>query len=256
MGVLDEILRRKRERKSALSLAELKSRIRDMEKPRDFRAALRRDSGRIKLIAEIKKASPSKGLIRKDFDPAGIARIYDDRADAISVLTEEDFFLGSLRSIGDVKAASGRPVLRKDFIFEEYQIYESRAAGADALLLIERILEPSQAGEYLHMAEDLGMSALLEVHDVKGLEKALRLDADIIGINNRNLDTLKTDIETTFELKKEMPRGKVVVSESGIETRKDVLRLEEAGIDALLIGTAFMESEDIGRKIDELFGER
>ncbi|MFA4828576.1 MAG: indole-3-glycerol phosphate synthase TrpC, partial [Thermodesulfovibrionales bacterium] len=146
------------------------------------------------------------------------------------------------------------PLLRKDFIFDEYQIYESRANEADAILLIAAILDKNQAGEYLHLAEELGLSVLFEVHDLKELEIALFIDADIIGINNRNLKTMKIDINNTFEIKKEIPSGKIVVSESGIKTRDDILRLEAAGIDAVLIGTSFMEATDIGKKIEEMFG--
>ncbi|MFN3480455.1 MAG: indole-3-glycerol phosphate synthase TrpC, partial [Thermodesulfovibrionales bacterium] len=144
------------------------------------------------------------------------------------------------------------PVLRKDFIFDDYQIYESRAFGADAILLIGAILEREQAEEYLHMAREIGLAILFEIHDYHDLEKALRIEADIIGINNRDLKTLRVDLNTTFLLKKEIPPERVTVSESGIKSREDVLRLNLAGIDAMLIGTTLMESEDIGKKIEEL----
>ena len=226
-----------------------------MEKPRDFRAAIKRGDRHIRLIAEVKKASPSKGVIRKDFDPVGIARIYEDKAvDAISVLTEEDFFSGDLGYIPQIRKAVTRPVLRKDFIFEEYQIYESRASGADAVLLIAAMLDTAQAGDYLELARELGLSVLFEVHSFEELEKALSLKADIIGINNRDLKTLSMDLNATFLLKKEIPSDRVVVSESGIKTRDDVTRLDERGVDAMLIGTTLMESRDIGKKIDELRG--
>ncbi|HBR22434.1 MAG TPA: indole-3-glycerol phosphate synthase TrpC [Nitrospiraceae bacterium] len=259
MGILDEIVSKKRERlgiaKSGVPLKGLKSRIADAGKPRDFRSAIKRDHiGRIKLIAEIKKASPLKGVIREDFDPLGIASIYEKKADAISVLTEEDFFQGRLEFISAVKTITTIPLLRKDFIFDEYQIYESRANEADAILLISAILDKNQAGEYLHLAKELGLSVLFEVHDLKELEMALFIDTDIIGINNRNLKTMKIDINNTFEIKKEIPSGKIVVSESGIKTRDDILSLESAGIDAVLIGTSFMEAKDIGKKMEELFG--
>ena len=259
MGILDEIVSKKRERlgiaKSGVPLKGIKSRIADAGKPRDFTSAIKRNSDeRIKLIAEIKKASPSKGVIREDFDPLGIASIYEKKADAISVLTEEDFFQGRLEFISAVKKITTKPLLRKDFIFDEYQIYESRANEADAILLIAAILSKNQAEEYLHLARELGLSVLFEVHDLKELETALSVNADIIGINNRDLKTLKIDLNNTFIIKKEIPSDKIVISESGIKTRDDILRLEAAGIDAVLIGTSFMEAKDIGKKIDELFG--
>jgi indole-3-glycerol phosphate synthase len=266
MSILDEIVKKKKERldyqKSRAPLRELKALLADAEPTRDFKAAItlpresqaseKKPAASIKLIAELKKASPSRGLIRANFNPREIAGIYDRRADAISVLTEEDFFQGDLRYIAEVKSVSKRPVLRKDFIFDEYQIYESRAAGADAILLIESVLETSQAGEYLHMAGDLGMAVLFEVHDLRGLEKAIEAGAGIIGVNNRDLKTLDIDLNTTFKLKREMPGDRTVVSESGISRRADVKRLMEAGIDAMLIGTAFMESGDMEARMEEL----
>ncbi len=241
--------------KNRAPLSALKPGISDIEKPRDFKAALKRKQDeKIKLVAEIKKASPSKGVIRKNFEPLEIAKIYEKQASAISILTEEDFFQGNIEFIPKVKKVTTIPLLRKDFIFDEYQIYESRANEADAILLIAAILDKNQAKEYLHIAKDLGLSVLFEVHDHKELEMALFIDADIIGINNRNLKTMKIDINNTFEIKKEIPSGKIVVSESGIKTRDDILRLEAAGIDAVLIGTSFMEAKDIGKKIEELFG--
>lgn len=261
MSVIDKIVEKKRERvdyaKGRVHLADLRARIRDAERTRDFRSAIKGETGRIRFIAEIKKASPSRGLIREDFDAVKIARIYEEKeVDAISVITEEDFFRGGLEFIPRVKQAVTRPILRKDFIFEEYQIYEARAHGADAVLLIASILEKSQAEEYLGLCRELGLSAPFEVHGLDDLEKALRVDAEIIGINNRDLETLAVDLETTFLLKKEISAGKIVVSESGIKTRNDVLRLEEAGVDAVLIGTSLMESGDIGKKIDELRGSQ
>lgn len=259
MGILDEIVSKKRKRlnytKSLIPLKDIKSRLADINKPRDFKAAIKRKmDGKIKLIAEIKKASPSKGVIRENFNPVEIASVYEKKqASAISILTEEDFFQGNLEFIPKVKKVTTIPLLRKDFIFDEYQIYESRANEADAILLIAAILDKNQAKEYLHIAKELELSVLFEVHDLKELDMALLIDADIIGINNRNLKTMKIDINNTFEIKKEIPSGKIVVSESGIKTRDDILRLEAAGIDAVLIGTSFMEAGDIGKKIEELF---
>ncbi|MDA8387364.1 MAG: indole-3-glycerol phosphate synthase TrpC [Nitrospiraceae bacterium] len=259
MAILDEILLKRKERLAAEKrrrpIGEIKSRVGDAGPPKDFYSAIKRkrESG-INLIAEVKKASPSMGLIRADFDPAGIAALYRERAAAISVLTEEDFFQGSLSYLDIVKKTSGRPVLRKDFIFDPYQIYEARAAGADALLLIAKILGLHQAGEFLAMARELGLGVLFETHDFKDLEAALRLDAPVIGINNRDLETLRVDIETTFRLKREIPAGRPVVSESGIGGRADVLRLEDAGVDAILVGTTLMKASDITKTIDGLMG--
>ena len=154
-----------------------------------------------------------------------------------------------------MKKVLSKPVLRKDFIFDEYQIYESRAYEADAILLIAAILERNQAVEYLHLAGELGLSVLFEVHNLRELETALSVDSEVIGINNRDLATLQVDINRTFELRKEIPPDKIMVSESGIKTRGDVKRLEDAGVDAVLIGTSLMETGDIGGKIDELMGQ-
>jgi indole-3-glycerol phosphate synthase len=259
MSILNTIVEKKKERlfslKNKTPLSELKSIIRDAGKPGDFQKAIKRESDNIKLIAEIKKASPSKGIIRKDFNHLLIAGIYEEKnVDAVSVLTEEDFFKGSLQFIPEVKQVLSKPVLRKDFIFDEYQIYETRTSKADALLLIAAILERNQAAEYLHLSRELGLAVLFEVHNFEELEKALFINCDIIGINNRNLKTLEVDINTTFEIKKEIPPGKIVVSESGIRTKEDVKRLEDGGVDAMLIGTSFMEAENIGMKVDELTG--
>jgi indole-3-glycerol phosphate synthase len=259
VSILDRITERKRERliyaKGAASLRDLRARIPDTESPRDFRTAIRRGEGHIRFIAEIKKASPSGGIIREDFNLSGIAHIYEEKAvDAISVLTEEDFFLGDIRHVPVVKQAVTRPVLRKDFIIDEYQIYESRVHGADAVLLIASLLGMSQAEEYLHLCAELGLSVLFEVHSVDEVEKAMRLNADIIGINNRDLNTLSVDLHTTSSLKKEIPSGRIVVSESGIKTRNDMQQLDKNGVDAVLIGTSLMKSRDIGKKLDELRG--
>ncbi len=241
---------------ASVPLRELKSKITDVEKPRDFRTAVKRSlDENIKLIAEIKKASPTKGIIREKFDHISIAQIYDKKhVHAVSVLTEEDFFMGSLSFLPEVKKITSKPVLRKDFIVDEYQIYETRVNSADAILLIAAILEKNQAAEYLNLARELGLSVLFEVHDYKELEMALLIACDIIGINNRNLKTLQVDMNTTFTLRREIPSDRIVVSESGIKSRTDVQKLQNIGVDALLIGTSFMEAEDIGKKIDELTG--
>jgi indole-3-glycerol phosphate synthase len=261
MGILNEILSKKKERlkdaKARLSLKDLRAKISDIEKPRDFKTIVKRHPyEKIKLIAEIKRASPSKGIIRRNFDHLSIARIYEEKAvNAVSVLTEEDFFQGNLKFLSEVKKVITKPILRKDFIFDEYQIYESRANEADVILLIAAILDKNQAREYLNLSKELGLYVIFEVHDFKELETSFLIDSEIIGINNRDLKTLKVDLNTTFKLKKEIPSNKIVISESGIKTREDVKRLEEAGIDYMLVGTVFLESEDIGKKIDELTGD-
>ncbi|MEC4686086.1 MAG: indole-3-glycerol phosphate synthase TrpC [Nitrospirota bacterium] len=259
MSILDGIIEKKRARLDACKvktpLVEIRARALDAPAPRGFSSAIRRPKGeKLRLIAEIKKASPSKGLIREDFDPAGIAAVYEESgASAISVLTEEDFFQGSIDYMPIVKESAGLPVLRKDFIFDEYQVYEARANGADAILLIAAMLGRSQAEELFHLAGELGLSVLFEVHHWKELDTALLIDVPVIGINNRDLRTLEINLNTTVELLKDIPEGKTVVSESGIERREDVDFLSKTRVDALLIGTAFMKAEDIGKKVRELF---
>jgi indole-3-glycerol phosphate synthase len=244
MGILDKIVEAKSRRlASAMQrhpLSELRTRLSGAEPPRDFAGTLRRPGNEgIRLIAEVKRASPSMGLIREDFDPEAIALAYRHRADAISVLTEEDY----------------KPVLRKDFLFHEYQLIEARAFGADAVLLIDAILDGSQAPEYLHLARELGLAVLYEVHTRRELERALTIEAPVIGINNRDLTTMTVDLSTTLTLLKEMPPGKTVVSESGIGSREQIRTVEDTGVDAVLIGTTFMKAADIAAKIDELFGK-
>jgi indole-3-glycerol phosphate synthase len=261
MTVLDNIVKKKRDRlsgaKHRTSLKELKSLARDIETPRDFGAAIKRGTAGIRVIAEIKKASPSKGLIRADFDHETIAAVYEDRGvDAISVITEEDFFQGRLEFLQEVKRVVTRPVLRKDFVFDEYQVYEARTNGADALLLIAALLDVRQAADLMGLSNELGMAVLFEVHDSGELEEALRMNAPIIGINNRNLKTLSIDLNTSLMLRKEIPGDRTVVCESGISTRDDVLKVEAAGLDAVLVGTCLMESPDIGAKLDQLMGRR
>lgn len=261
MSILLKIVGKKRDRvssaRSRKSLSELKSVAAALERPRNFREAIMRGSGPVRFITEIKKASPSKGLIRDPFDPLAIAEVYE-KADvnAISVITEEDFFQGRIEFLTDVKKSVSRPVLRKDFIFDEYQIYEARTAGADAILLIAAILEGAQADEYLHIAGELGMGVLFEVHDEKELDRALDLKAPIIGINNRDLKTLRVDLNTSLRLRESIPQDRIVVSESGISSREDVLRIESAGIDAVLVGTCLMQSPDIAAKLEELMGRK
>lgn len=260
MTVLDRIKDAKKARLSELkcrvSLSELKSMIVDSPPCRDFQSAIKRpEDSPLRLIAEIKRCSPSKGLISKDFDHLVIASIYEELpVSAISVLTEEDFFGGSAQILKDVKDKVSKPILRKDFIFDEYQIYESRAIGADAILLIASLLDRSQSSEFLHLAQNLAMSVLYEVHDEQELQQAIAIDAPIIGVNNRNLKTLSIDISLSERLIRMMPPCVVKVSESGIENRSDVLKIERAGFDAALIGTSIMLANDKAAKIRELWG--
>lgn len=226
------------------------------EEPRDFAAAITRaDGAPLRLIAEIKKASPSMGLIRANFQPEEIAEVYAQRADAMSVLTEEDYFQGNLDFIGQARAVSPLPTLRKDFIFEEYQVFEARSAGADAILLIAMALEGSQAPDLIALADELGMDVLFEVHEFDELDRAMELETPIIGVNNRDLRSMEIDLENTIEIMREVPSGVTIVSESGISSHDDVLRLEAAGVDAMLVGTAFMREHDIGAAIDRLRGK-
>jgi len=258
MDILAKIIDAKRQHleysKSIAPIYEIKGRLLDLDCARDFKSAITRGKN-IRLIAEIKKASPSIGLIREEFDLNRIASIYEEKpVSAVSVLTEENYFQGSLKYLKIVKNIVTKPVLRKDFIFDEYQIYETRANCADAVLLIAAVLGKNQAEEYLHLCRELGLHVLFEVHDEDDLEKALLVNADIIGINNRNLKTLKIDLATSLRLMKDIPRGKIVVSESGINGKADVVKLDAAGIDAMLIGTSLMQAKDISTKIDELMG--
>ena len=216
----------------------------------------RRNGIKTKIIAEIKSASPSKGVIRKEFSPVEIAKIYESHgASAISVLTTSFGFNGDIEYLKDVKRTVDIPVLRKDFIFDEYQIYESCAFGADALLLIASILDAKQLNDYLELSKDLGIDVLVEVHTFDDMEKTANCNPDIIGINNRDLKTFDVDINTTLELAKEIPDDKVIVSESGIKSRKDIKFFETNGVDAFLIGTALMASDDIGNELDKLLSD-
>ncbi len=255
--ILDEIVEDKQrvveQDKDEESLVELKDKIETVGPTRDFRGALAR--GEISLIAEIKKASPSKGVIREDFNPLGIAKQYQQAgANSISVLTDENFFQGSLNYITEVRTEVKLPLLRKDFIIDAYQIYQARAYGADAILLIAAILTEEELANYLALAEELDLDALVEVHNRKELKLALGVDADIIGINNRDLKVFEVDLATTLGLKKLVPDDKIVVSESGIKNRADIELLAEHGIDAVLVGEALMKSDDINVKVKELMG--
>jgi len=209
--------------------------------------------GRLNIIAELKKASPSSGLIRPDFDPVKIACIYaQNGVSAISVITDKKFFQGDIKYLAEVKTAVNLPVLRKDFIIDPYQIYEAKLYGADAILLIATALSERQLKDLLDLTYEVGLEALVEVHDEKDLEKALKVEAKIIGINNRNLKTLKTDINTCLKLVNQIPKDKIKVAESGIKTKADINIIKNAGFNAVLIGTVLMQAKDIGKKLKEL----
>lgn len=262
MSILDEILKYKKEElaatKSNLSLADLKAKVRDAGPVISFKEAITRERNRpLKLIAELKKASPSKGLIRKDFNLQQIVSIYDEKdVAAISVLTEEHFFSGRLNYLNKARKRTEKPLLRKDFIIDDYQIYESRANNASAVLLIAAALEKSKFSDLYELARELSLDCLAEVHNWKELDAVLYRGAEIIGINNRNLSTLNISLSISFNLLKDIPDDRIVVSESGINTRADVEALEATKTDAILVGTTIMESKDIGAKIDELMGHR
>jgi len=262
MSILQEIIKNKKEElhetKSTLPLREIKAMLKDISPSKPFKSAIKREQNKpIKLIAEIKKASPSKGLIRADFNLSEIVSVYDKKdVAAISVLTEKRYFEGSLDYLKAARQLTNKPLLRKDFIFDDYQVYESRLNGADAILLIASALDEYQLTDLQGLSKELGLECLAEVHNLKELEIALYSGADIIGINNRDLNTLKIDLQTTLKLLKDIPDDKVIVSESGINTRDDVKVLESTKVDAMLIGTAIMKEKDIGEKIDELLGKK
>lgn len=261
--ILDTILEKKRaevaRRQSAIPLAEMRVRAADAPPPRDFAAGLVRSAAGIPaVIAEVKKASPSKGLIREDFDPVAIARSYEAAgAAAISVLTDEEFFMGSLRYLTAVREVVGIPVLRKDFVIDHYQIYEARAAGADAVLLIVAALEPETLARLYELASELGMQCLVEAHDEREMRVALALGAGVVGVNNRNLQTFEVSLDVTRRLAAvtgETRSRQRLVSESGISTRNDMQMLGAIGADAVLIGEALMRERDIEAKLRELAG--
>lgn len=239
-----EILKKNKE--AILSL------IKDAPKIVSFKGAIKVDN-KISLIAEIKRASPSSGILRKDFSPTILAKTLEElKVSALSVLTEEEFFLGKLQFLTEIKKSVNLPILRKDFIIDEVQILESRAAGADAILLIVSLLDENKLKKLYSFAKELGLDVLVEIHTEKELRKALNLGADIIGINNRNLHTLKTDIKTTEKLIPFLPQDIVRVSESGINSLKDVLWLKGLGVDAILVGEAIMKAQNLEEKVKEL----
>jgi len=256
--ILKEIVQKKKEKlllaKQQLSEEDLKTKAQNLPSVRPFIEAISKPR-QISLIAEIKKQSPSRGLIRAEFNLQEIARAYQDAGvQAVSVLTEEDYFGGNIAYFNEVRSIVHCPILRKDFILEPYQVYESRFYGADAILLIADLLSKDKLSELIQLADSLGLACLVEVHDEKELKKALSLKAPLIGINNRDLHTLTVNFQTTEKLFPLIPKDKVVVVESGIKNSQDVLFLKILGAAAVLIGEALMEAQDIKKKAEELMG--
>ncbi len=258
--ILKKILARKIEEISArsrvTSLADLVERARHADSPRGFLSALRGtvDRNRAAVIAEIKKASPSRGVLRADFRPAEIAASYaTGGAACLSVLTDVDFFQGADEYLQQARAACSLPVIRKDFLIDPYQVYEARMLGADAILLIVAALDDAMLLELLQLADHLGMDALVEVHDAVEMERALALPAPLIGVNNRNLRTFETRLDTTTDLLDGFPAARLLVTESGIHTGEDVRRMRAQGVHTFLVGEAFMKAADPGAKLAELF---
>lgn len=256
--ILDKIVATKRteiERaKAAMPEAELRARLADAPPLRNFFTPLSA-SGPIKLIAEVKKASPSAGVIRADFDPIAIAKTYEAHgASCISVLTDESHFQGSLDYLRQIREAVGLPLLRKDFVLDTYQVLEARAAGADAVLLIAECLDDCNLRKLFNAICDLGMTPLVELYEIENLTRVFDAGATLIGVNNRNLHTFEVDLERTIQLRKRVPDECVLVGESGIKTPDDVQRLDAAGVDAILVGESLMREPDIGTAVDRLLG--
>ena len=256
MTILERILEVKRREIAAArersSLSAVEGRARNASAPRDFVAALR--AKRPAVIAELKKASPSRGVLRADFDPAAIAASYERAGAAcLSVLTDEQFFQGSAAHLAAARDACRLPVLRKDFVIEPYQVFESRGFGADCILLIAACLKKDEILELARVAKRFAMAVLVEVHDASELETALALETPLIGVNNRDLKTFETRLETTLDLLPRIPGGRIVITESGILDARDVNRMRAAGVEAFLVGEAFMRSPDPGNALQHLF---
>ena len=259
-SILEKILRTKRSRLAEVKrkrplpelLLELGDADREIDRGRNFAETLGRKDG-INIIAELKRQSPSKGLIRPDFDLAALLQAYEDGgADACSLLTEEDFFGGSLAHLNQARALSDRPLLRKDFILEAYQIYESKLAGADAVLLIAAVLDRAALKELIGLCTEIGLAALVEVHNKTELDRALEAGAQLVGINNRNLHTFTVDLNTAISLKRAIPEDRTVISESGITGPEDVRRLLAGGIHSFLIGEYFLRQADPAAAVKQL----
>ena len=254
MTILEKILAVKRAEVAAAKRAypDVETRAKAAPPSRDFVGALR--AKKPAVIAEIKRASPSKGVLRANFDPAAIARSYEMAGAAcMSVLTDRQFFQGSAEDLIKARAACALPALRKDFLIDPYQAFEARALGADCVLLIAACLEDGPMHELEKVAHTLGMAVLVEVHDARELERALALETRLIGINNRNLRTFETRLETTLELLPSIPPGRMVITESGILSTADVRRMRARGVDAFLVGEAFMRADDPGKELTKLF---
>jgi indole-3-glycerol phosphate synthase len=266
MSILSEILARTRvevlDRRMRAPLAELQARCRDLPPPRDFLRALRRERGTggrrrgtVRIVAEIKKASPSRGVLRPDFEPVTLACAYAEAgASAISVLTDAPFFQGSLAHLQAVRGAVDLPILRKDFHLDPYQVWEARAAGADAVLLIAAALPASELQNLLGLSREIGLAALVEVHTRPELDAALACGAELVGINNRDLQTFEVALERTFTLLPRVPNEAVLVSESGIREPAEVTRLADAGVDAILVGEGLLRYADVGSALRRLLG--
>ncbi len=259
--ILRKILARKceeiAERAAHLPLAELRQRVQAAPPVRGFVNAIRARiaTGKPAVIAEIKKASPSKGLLRADFNPAEIAKSYERHgATCLSVLTDRDFFQGADEHLQQARAACALPVLRKDFTIDPYQVYEARALGADCILLIVAALDDARLRELDKLAHDIGLDVLIEVHDAAELDRALALDTPLIGINNRDLRTFEVRLEATLDLLARIPKDRIVVTESGIHAPADVARMRQNGVNAFLVGETFMKAADPGVKLAQLFG--
>ena len=255
--ILDKIVEEKKKEigaaKEKVSLEELIKKSADfISQTRGFKQAISK-ADQINLIAEIKKASPSKGVLREIFKPVEIAKVYETSgACALSVLTDKKFFQGDIAYLKTVREAVNLPLLRKDFIIDSYQIYESLCAGADAVLLIAQLLSEKQLKQSIQLCAQLNLDALCEVHDEENLDKVLSIDCEIIGINNRNLETFAEDLEVSARLVKKIPKGKIVISESAIKSSEDVKYLRGLGVNAVLIGESFMRSKDIEAKVKEI----
>ena len=257
-SILDEIVESKRREVAAsrvrLPLEELEAQASEAPPVRDFRAALA-GPGPIQLIAEVKKASPSAKVIRADFEPISIARTYQAHGAAcLSVLTDAPYFQGHLSYLARIRASVAIPLLRKDFLIDEYQVVEARMAGADAVLLIAEILDDDRLASLLALARRWGMATLVEFHDPKHLPRVLASGADLIGVNNRDLHRFVTDLDLTLRLRDRIPPDVVLVSESGIRTRSDVERLEAAGVSGILVGETLMKSPNVGLAVERLLG--